>query len=164
MNEVDEMDETNTLGEPTGRVHAALREIKTGHLAAQPVRDPTRRTAQAATHVENGVAGANVCQRRQRFGGLETTVMILIEVLELVFGEGFEVKALCRNLRENFVLVDRMRVVVVHQPRGMGHARARWLCHFAFCVEAVAVQEPVKTANRARRSDLSVYSGRFRRR
>ena len=62
--------------------------------------------------------GANVRRRRQRVGGLEAAVMILIELLELVLGQRLERDALGGELVQDLVLVDGMRVVEVDDALG----------------------------------------------
>ena len=47
---------------------------------------------------------------------LHSAVMVLVEVLQFVFGERVEIGAAGGKLREDFILVDRVRVVELDDP------------------------------------------------
>ena len=57
--------------------------------------------------------GSEISRLRQRIGRFVPAVVILIEVLELDFGQRVEIDALGGEFRQDLVLVDRMRVVEV---------------------------------------------------
>jgi hypothetical protein len=65
--------------------------------------------------------GTNVSSLGERVGGLETAVMILIELLELVLGQPLERDALGGELVQDLMFIDRVGIVEVSDAFGGDH-------------------------------------------
>jgi hypothetical protein len=119
MHEVNEMVEPDALAQSLGPFNAARGEIQAGHATTAPVGKPTRRAANATAYVEHMMLAVNsrkVCELVQSIGA---TVMVLVEVLEVILGQGIDGNAARSDLGENLVLVDRMGVIELDYCRSL---------------------------------------------
>jgi hypothetical protein len=78
------------------------------------MREPARGAAHAAAHIEHAVMRGDSRALREDLDRLDSAVVILVEVLELLLRQRLEVGPARLQLREDFVLVDRMGVVETH--------------------------------------------------
>ena len=102
------------FGQADRALVAALGDVQAGDPAAQPVRQVAGRPAHPAAHVEHVRSGADASLLRQDIDRLEAAEMILVVVLQDLFGERRQLDAIARQVVADLLLVDRMGLVEVN--------------------------------------------------